>query len=617
MALSLPQKQIPDFHLPEQFQADVWEIMEWNKYKNSNRSAKAAWRVRSNITENKLDLSGIENEVIREELKYFMYYLYDQKNVTLTTFAEYYDRIKLLREYVNTLSISSILDIKDLSDYEKFIGQKGNKTTVDNGSAVIGMEIKKTKRTSRFITFLSHVQEIVEEYYTKDIPEREKLVWHYDKLPNTKGKSPGKTLDFRDIQNKEFLKLAQDFCYFLLPTVVLGTVYKYLFSLKVLFEWLDNNHSEIKHLTALNRDILEEFFLYLRTESKYLSNQQNTIILNLKKFFEWGQLTKASTMPQEHLILAQDYTFKTKKSSKYLEDDEMKNIISIISKLKDPYGKIIYLLIFTGMRISELLELSVDSLIKNADGTYALNIQQYKTNKEYIKPLDERPAKIILSQIEKNFKKFAAENVKYVFVNDKNKPFTTDTINRNLRKIIIENNIKGRDGKLLHCTTHMFRATLATKLVSSGKDPELVAKLLGQSTLSALSYYAAVDPKTAKEQLAPRIAKDQIMISNIGKLESEQEQIPETAIPLCNGFCCKNIETGICKKANTCLNCPMFIPSQQFINSYELQLQETLATIAIAQSCGYEKLLENSLETKKQLESILSKLKDYGGEDDE
>lgn len=119
MALSLPQKQIPDFHLPEQFQADVWEIMEWNKYKNSDRNAKSAWRVRSNITENKLDFSGIENEVIREELKYFMYYLYDQKNVTLTTFAEYYDRIKLLREYVNTLSISSILDIKDLSDYEK------------------------------------------------------------------------------------------------------------------------------------------------------------------------------------------------------------------------------------------------------------------------------------------------------------------------------------------------------------------------------------------------------------------------------------------------------------------------------------------------------------------
>lgn len=241
----------------------------------------------------------------------------------------------------------------------------------------------------------------------------------------------------------------------------------------------------------------------------------------------------------------------------------------------------------------------------------------YPLAQERIKPLDERPAKIILNEIEKNKKKFGEENVKYVFVNQKNKPYAIGSVNKNLQKVIIENNIKGRDGKLLHCTTHMFRATLATKLVSSGKDPELVAKLLGQSTLSALSHYATIDPKTAKEQLAPRIAKDQIMISNIGKLESEKEQIPETALPLCNGFCCKDIETGICKKANACLNCPMFIPSQRFMNSYELQLQETLATIAIAKSCGYEKLLENSLETKKQLESIITKLKQLGGEGDE
>lgn len=106
------------------------------------------------------------------------------------------------------------------------------------------------------------------------------------------------------------------------------------------------------------------------------------------------------------------------------------------------------------------------------------------------------------------------------------------------------------------------------------------------------------------------------MISNIGKLESEKEQTLKQLF-LYVDFCCKDIETGICKKANACLNCPMFIPSQRFMNSYELQLQETLATIAIAKSCGYEKLLENSLETKKQLESIITKLKQLGGEGDE
>ena len=90
---------------------------------------------------------------------------------------------------------------------------------------------------------------------------------------------------------------------------------------------------------------------------------------------------------------------------------------------------------------------------------------------------------------------------------DKNKPFTLSTINKALKKAIIENGIKGRDGKLLKCTTHRFRATLATKLIGTGKDLKLVAKLLGQSCVDSLSAYVAIDPKVAKEQLKPRLEK--------------------------------------------------------------------------------------------------------------
>ena len=48
---------------------------------------------------------------------------------------------------------------------------------------------------------------------------------------------------------------------------------------------------------------------------------------------------------------------------------------------------------------------------------------------------------------------------------------------------------------------------------------------------------------------------------------------------------------GDCKKATACLSCPMFIPSIQFINSYELQLQEIEATIVVAKANGYTKIL--------------------------
>ena len=246
-------------------------------------------------------------------------------------------------------------------------------------------------------------------------------------------------------------------------------------------------------------------------------------------------------------------------------------------------------------------------------GNSANNSKPYlKSKKDYVKLLAESPAKVILSEIERNKKRF--RDVKYVFVSDKNKPISASVINNNLNMALKENNIKGRDGKILHCTTHMFRATFATKLISNGKEPELVAKLLGQTTLHSLSHYAAISPKAVKEQLAPRIKKDDIIISNLWKTGDAKEEIPETAIPLCNGFCCKQIDTGICKKANTCLNCPMFIPSIQFISSYMIQLQEVEATIAIAKNCGYTKMLENCMETKKILEDIIKRLEEKRNE---
>ena len=58
----------------------------------------------------------------------------------------------------------------------------------------------------------------------------------------------------------------------------------------------------------------------------------------------------------------------------------------------------------------------------------------------------------------------------------------------------------------------------------------------------------------------------------------------------------------------------MFIPSIQFISSYMIQLQEIEATIAIAKNCGYTKILENCMETKKILEDIIKRLEEKRNE---
>ena len=594
-------KEIPVFDIPKIYQDDKWDITSWDKYKDSHRKGKSDWRLSSSSTDHKFDFSLMKNDYIREEMKCICYIFYEEKDVCLTTFSNYYKAFQVLAEYVNSIDKASILDVK-APDYEHFLTQKEIKVSDKNTPKI---------EKGRCLHFLTISQEELQNYHTKDIPERKKLIWHADKLPCKKGLSGSRNLDFRDIEDEEFRKLAQDFCYTLLSLVSFQAVYTYLKSVKTFLGWL-TSHPEITHLDQVDRDLIEDYFLYLRAESGFSGNTANTHILYLKKFFEWGQLFRIEYMPKRTLILAQDYAFKTQKDSRYLTDAEMECIYSVIPKMPTTYAKIVYLLIFTGMRISEALHLPVDSLTKSSDGKYLLTIHQYKTEKDYVKLLAESPAKVILSEIERNKKRF--RDVKYVFVSDKNKPISASVINNNLNMALKENNIKGRDGKILHCTTHMFRATFATKLISNGKEPELVAKLLGQTTLHSLSHYAAISPKAVKEQLAPRIKKDDIIISNLWKTGDAKEEIPETAIPLCNGFCCKQIDTGICKKANTCLNCPMFIPSIQFISSYMIQLQEVEATIAIAKNCGYIKILKNCMETKKILEDIIKRLEEKRNE---
>lgn len=613
-ALQLTQQKIPNFNLPEKYQSDVWDIKSWEIYTNGAKNSQIMWNARSSVTEHKFKFTICTNPFIREELKYFMHYIIEYKKVTASTLAEYYDRYKLISEYINMYFPHniSLLDLTNFSHFEWFLSEKKkNKTIIKNGYEISNRVLKPSKRKSRFTTFIEYAQEIIREYYETDIPETDKLVWKYKNLNQSKIKAsvndtPGKHLDFRIITNKAILKPVQDFCKYELECITFESICQYLGSLKTFYEWL-KEETDIENLKDLNRNIIEYFFLWLRCESEYSSRKINVTILNLKSFLEWGLILQRKDMPDKPLILADDYNFKRKIESKYLSAEDMKKVMSIIPSLPKVYGRMIYTLILLGVRCSELTYLSVDALKQADDGTYYLLINQYKTKKEYMKPIPEKLAFILKKEIKRNQTTFGKENVKYVFVNEKNKPIKFAVLNDNLKRAIIENDIRDSSGELLHVTTHMFRATVGTNLISAGLDPESAAKLLGQTTLSSLSHYATVTNETVKEQLKPRIEKDEMLIRNIGKIEKLKEAtMPSRA--LCNGFCNKNPLTEPCEHANACLNCSMFVPSIQFLNGYYIQLQEVEATIKVAEANDYRLMLKKALKDKENLEKIINTL---------
>lgn len=229
------------------------------------------------------------------------------------------------------------------------------------------------------------------------------------------------------------------------------------------------------------------------------------------------------------------------------------------------------------------------------------------------KPVSINLAKMMQEEIIKN-KELFGEDAKYIFVTDKNMPVKRGSFNDAINYVLLRENVLGRDGKPLHVTSHQFRATVATNLVSTGTPVDLAAQMLGQSSLSSLSYYATVTSETTKKQLKPRLEKDDLLIRNIGKVKDMNDIVPKHSVALCNGYCNKSPLSSPCAKANACFNCSMFVPSTQFINSYYLQLQEIETTIAMAQANGYVIMEKKALVDKENLQNIINQLEARKGQ---
>ena len=111
-----------------------------------------------------------------------------------------------------------------------------------------------------------------------------------------------------------------------------------------------------------------------------------------------------------------------------------------------------------------------------------------------------------------------------------------------------------------------------------------------------------------KKQLKPRLDKDEILISSIGLVQEFDSSMFENLIPLANGWCSKNPNLGICKKANACIFCDLFVPTPRHLPTYKLQLLNIEATIEAARANKMDSILENSLKSKEALERIIAQI---------
>lgn len=603
----IKQCELPQFNLTEPYGNDIWDVMEWDYYKDASEYCQKAWNARSNVMERKMDFTLCQNLIIREEAKYYCYLLVAVKNISLGVFADYADKFKLLFSFVNTGNYKTVLDI-GTADYERYIGET-HKVKTNNGSALSGGEVIPVKKRNRLISFLDSFKKAVNDFIESSKPVFERDCWHKkDIKPNeAEGITDKKNLDFSTIRHPMMKQAVKDFIYFKLASITFGAACEYLRQIKTFCQWLREDDKNIDSFKDVDRQMIERYFVFLRVESGFSQHHINKNILDLSIMFEYGLLSDDNRFPAVPIFMANDYTFKTNRRAKYYTAEEVTGIFSIIPYLPKVYGKILLLLYYCGMRISEVLRLPIDCLHYNDDVPY-ITLYMYKTERHHNIPLNNSIHRIIDAEIKKNKRKHP--KAKYVFLNEDGSVIQYSTFCKKIKITLLNHNVMGNDGKPLAFRTHRFRSTKATDLINLGENPHKAAEILGMKSLSTLSYYATAKQTSVNEHMQEYLRKESILINSIGKMDEFSLDDYENAIPLCNGWCCRPAGFGVCDKANACLTCPQFKPSSRHLVSYQIQLSELESTLAVAEENGYTRIVEKCKTEIKALREIIEKLEE-------
>lgn len=608
------EHELPNFKLPEPYCNDVWPIKYWDYYKNSDEKSIAVWNINGNTYTDSIDFTICHNPYIREEIKFYIYDLIENRKINLYTLSSYWKYIRALIRYVNNslMDYFSLTDVESSKEFEDFISNKDihkKQITTDAGTKIAASNMKKVQNTTKspYIRTLNRITVLVNDFYD-DRPLFEKDIWEISNLPvDVKETDDIYTLHFESIPQPTAKKTVKTYTWKRLNTVSLGTIKADISYLAAFCKWLYEAHPEIDVLSMLDRNIVEEYIEYCRTKANISSEVFSKRLSSLSTFLDFSRMFRIADTPKKILLDSSDYKVKVRYEKMPYSDDEIRKIVNSLKYLDNQqYARMFFCLIEIGCRISELCTLKPNALIKKRD-SYSLMIDTTKNNNHYTIPISDVAGQILEKAILVSRELFGAE-VRYIFASSKDTYIKKKSLDDQMKKICVEHNILDDSGKILHVTFHRFRTTKVSKYLQKGIDADVVSLLVGHKVRSTLKHYAKATNKELKEALQPLMDKYTLLIENAGNI-SAISNINKDSIPLPNGRCNKSTDTGICEHANHCLSCAMFVPQKEYLYVYEKELSDVETAIAVAEANDNQRLLEYNMQLKEQLESIIKKCK--------
>lgn len=470
--------------------------------------------------ENYYDLSRLPTETLKAEFNGFI--RQRGRCVSLLTIKTEYVHYNRLCEMLKKCQLESILD-KPYTELEsmlrKWMFQKGLSTTKQK----INMYGNKTLETAALIRYFQKFYNFVYDGLERD--EKEKDVWRLERLNIPVIENPirnVKTVSFTGIPQTVMREQVKQVILLHLKYEAVTTIKRELSAIKKLAVFLQEQHPEIECWESLNREIIEEFLIYLKIEIKGGNGKRDDLIKIRNVLESMGKIYQEPVL--ENLFLTSDFPPARQGEFKTYSDAELKRLNAGIAELDEQLSRAMIIHQMLGTRISDTLTLRKDCLFKEGEQDM-ITIYQPKTRR-YEKPISRELAHLIRKAIQ--YANRCYETSQYIFADEKesDKPLKYGVLQNKVMKMIIEKDLRDDHGELFGFGTHMFRHYYGVKLTELHIDDWTIAKLLGHKNTKSVRFYRKMsDQIMAEETKQVRAYMSDIIKQSLEGWGTEYEQI--------------------------------------------------------------------------------------------
>ena len=603
----------------------------------------------------------LNNPLVNLEVKYVYYKQLFNDLWTIKSVFVAQSPLKRVTEFINEKypKLSSLLDLdieKAEREYLFWLNEKGIQTQhikrrLIEKDSVINSPIAAFLRT--IYTALSQ--------YTDKREEWEKDRWNIRNLHDRYGidysKSTAKYyIDFSKIPTTIREQVKKYFKQRLLSKNKFswGTAVNYIAFLSPFFTFIFTLEPTWKDLKTLKREHIEKYIEYLHEHTQTRLKRNNahpeayiaTALYKLQKFLEDIQRYEYEMAPEKHvgrLIFREDKPEPRKKSVEeidYIPDFVLEQLFSHLNDLHKEVVPVVWVAFKTGLRISDVLELTPDSLVR-LNGKYSIVTDIRKTYvKDHRIPIDEELAGILAVLIDKQKKHSNQDNnpKDYIFVRYRGKrkglPYGQNWVNRQLNILAKKVNITDENGNLFHFNMHQFRHTYGVKLINSGVDILTVQELMAHASPEMTMRYAKLLDETKREVFESAVKQGVFSFDLNGEVQEIKagDDIPTdildalwqdhklNAMDNPYGTCHARLN-GNCPYMDEppCLTCgdnktpckDLAVGfSELDMQKYELHIKTTTKAIEIAKQRGREDIAEKNEKNLQRYQSILTTLQE-------